>query len=95
MILKETDIIRYIDLVGYDGIHINENGISDTDKGNKLLELLRTYHKTQVALNELTKLDYFVCSQCNRKTYSGRKSSVCGMTQPSGIKCNGLFNYVK
>jgi hypothetical protein len=36
--------------------------------------------------------EYQVCDKCGRKTWARDQfNNVCGMTQPSGQKCAGLF----
>ncbi len=34
---------------------------------------------------------YLYCSKCSRKTYSASINSICGMPQPNGEDCNGIF----
>jgi len=34
---------------------------------------------------------YLVCSGCGRKSFGGRLYEKCGMSQPDGSKCKGMF----
>lgn len=40
----------------------------------------------------LTNVPFFVCSVCYRKSFTASdRNELCGMTQPSGVKCQGKF----
>lgn len=34
---------------------------------------------------------YLQCSKCGRKTYNNHVNDVCGMLQPNGSNCDGIF----